>query len=71
MTKQAWGVEGHWNPISHPVYISLVARATLSRHNGKPILESYNNHYGYWATHRDLSKAEVIKYLGDGYVGNM
>lgn len=71
MNKQVWGVEGHWNPISHPVYVSLIARATLSRHTGKPILQSYNAHYGYWATYRDLSKTEVVKYLGFNYVKNM
>lgn len=54
-----------------PVYLSLKARATISRHNGTPILESFNDLYHYWCTHRDLSKAEVVKYLGEGYLGNM
>jgi hypothetical protein len=53
----------------HPVYLSLIARATVSRHNGTPILESFNGRY--WSTHRFLSRAEVILYLGEGYVRNM
>lgn len=54
-----------------PVYLSLVARATISRHNGTPILESYNPVYHYWATYRDLSRNEVVKYLGETYLRNM
>ncbi len=51
-----------------PTYLSLVARATLSRHTGRPILESFNPVYHYWATHRDLTRAETARYLGPGYV---
>ncbi len=55
----------------HPVYLSLVARATVSRHSGTPIMEVYNNKYGYWATKSFLTKAQVVKWLGAGYLRNI
>lgn len=53
------------------IYLSLIARASISRHNGAPVMEAYNPVYGYWATARDLSAREVTKYLGAGYLRNM
>lgn len=64
-----WGVEGHWSPVSHPMYLSLYTRATLSRHGHTPIIQEYNLTYGYWATARNMSKKEVVFLFGNGYVG--
>lgn len=52
------------------VYLTLIARAAIGK-SGVPCLEVYNHTYGYWATERLLSKREVIKYMGEGYVKNM
>jgi hypothetical protein len=54
-----------------PVYLSLIARANISRHNGVPILERFDTTYSYWATCRDLSANEVVRYLGRGCLANM
>jgi len=54
-----------------PSYLSLIARATVSRHTGTPILEVFNPVYQYWATKRDLRRDEVIRYLGENYTRNM
>lgn len=54
-----------------PVYLSLVARATVSRHNGTPIIEQFNPIYSYWCTYRDMTAKEVCRYLGPGYLANM
>jgi hypothetical protein len=70
-TARKWGQAPHYNPIASPVYLSLTTRATLSRHTGVPIREELNTAYWYWATVGDLTKQEVIQYLGEGYVGNM
>lgn len=71
MQERIWGQAPYWNPIASPVYLSLVCRATLSRHTGKPILEVYNPVYHYWATHRPLDAAQTSRYLGEGYVKNI
>lgn len=70
-TQVTWGHEGHWNPRSHPVYLTPTRRVTLSPHGAVPLIEEQNPHYGYWATVRFLDEEDTRLYLGPNYVGNV
>lgn len=69
-TQVRWGVEGHFNPISHPVYLSPTHRVSICRHTGEPIAEEKNEVFGYWATAKVLDRETTRRYLGPDYVDN-
>lgn len=54
-----------------PTYLSPIKMATISEHTGVPMFKHLNEFWGYWTTGRELTREEVIKYLGPSYLDNM